>query len=622
MDFRQILNIAKRWIWLLVLGALVAGTVGYFYSNRQTPMYQASTRFVVLRPATTSWDYFSYVDSQQLFSTYSQLLTTDAFLEQASEELGFRVFPGQASATQISDTQFVRLTVTDNDPEKAALIANTLITILIEQNIELQSVRFETTERNLQNRADDALAQIESIKAQISSITDSDLETQLEMVNAQIDDLQPQVADLQRRVANFNPDFATDAEITQDLINQSELEQLKALLALYQEIYTELIVIRQPRRQGDSVSSEQEQLQRTLNLYEQIYFSSLSSLESLNLTRVQSIHNVVQVELAYPPRTPISPRPQQDAMLYAAVGLLGTGGIAFLFEYLDDTIKTQVDVEGKLGLPVIGFVSEIKNGGGKNKKENAGTVVANQPRSPVSESFRSLRTSLEFFNFESSLKSLIITSPVEEAGKSTIATNLAIVIAQSGKRVVLLDADLRRPNVHKLLNTTNRMGLSNMLRGQAGIKDVLQVSESIGNFHVITSGSLPPNPADLLGSTRMKKIVSYLEQTFDWVIIDTPPTIVTDAQILSTIADGAIFVVEPGKLRTNAVKASLEEFQRINANILGIVMNRIPRNKEYYYGGYHYYSQAYGDSKYHHTEGSDLKPDMVMANSNRAQPSK
>lgn len=616
MDFRQILNIAKRWIWLLVLGALIAGGFGYYISNQETPMYQASTRFVILRAATAGFDYYAFIDFQQLIQTYTQLLSTDALLDQASQELGYSAHGVSANASQIGDTQFMRLTVTHSDPVKAAEVANVLVSVLIDQNELLQSVRYETTERNMQQRADQALEQIELLQAQIDQLSTANVQEQLIQVEGEIDALQEQIIALETEISQletainqFDPLFATDEQLAQHEANRSRLSELRAeknqltpVLSLYQQIYTNLTVLGRTPDGSSSNSIELSRLQTNLNLYQQIYINSISSLESLNLTRAQSAPNVIQVEPARVPNNPISPRPLQDGMLFGAVGLMATAGIAFLFEYLDDSIKTQVDVESHLDLPVLGYVAEMKNGRGAKKDQPPGTVTAIQPRSPVSESFRSLRTSLEFYNFESSLKSLIITSPVEQVGKTTVATNLAIVFAQSNKRVVLVDADLRRPNVHKLLNISNRVGLSDILRSQLKINDVLQFSKTNENFYVITSGSLPPNPADLLGSTRMKNIVSYLEKAFDWVIFDTPPTIVTDAQILSTIADGIIYVIEPGKIRTNAAKKPLEEFRRINANLLGVVLNRIPKNKEYYYGGYNYYSQAYGDSQYHRTE--------------------
>ena len=151
MDIKQFFVAAKRWLWFLILGTFLGAAGGYFFSSRQTPVYQASTRFVVLRAAQTTYDYYSYLDSQQLISTYAQLLSTESLLAQASQELGIPVRKGQATAAQINDTQFVQLTVKDTDAEKAALIANGLVKVLIDQNEQLQSVRYISAEQNLQN---------------------------------------------------------------------------------------------------------------------------------------------------------------------------------------------------------------------------------------------------------------------------------------------------------------------------------------------------------------------------------------------------------------------------------------------------------------------------------------
>ncbi|MDF1519286.1 MAG: hypothetical protein RQ728_07460 [Brevefilum sp.] len=156
--------------------------MGYFISNRQTPMYQTSTRFVVLRAATTGYDYYAFLDYQQLLSTHTQLLSTDALLSQVSDEVGFPVYAGQANAQQIDETQFIRLTVTHQDPVKAVTIANTLVNVLIEQNEELQSVRYVTTKQNMQNRANQALNQMQILQDQIEELSITTLERQIEEV--------------------------------------------------------------------------------------------------------------------------------------------------------------------------------------------------------------------------------------------------------------------------------------------------------------------------------------------------------------------------------------------------------------------------------------------------------
>jgi len=612
MDIRKIFNIFKRWIWLLVLGALIAGGVGYYLSNQETPMYRTSTRFVVLRAASTSYyDYYAYIDYQQLISTYAQLLSAESLLAEVSTKVGFPVYANQATAEQIEDTQFVRLTVTHQDPIKAATIANTLVNVLIQQNEELQSVRYETTEKNYQERADQAMEQIEFLQNQIQNLSVINLEEQIAQVEMQIDELQTQVTDLEFNISMLDVQFPTEDQTLQRLRYQAELNEIRPLLEQYQEIYTNLIVMGEPMENENASSTQMAQLQRTLDLYEQIYFNSISSLESLNLTRVQSAPNVVQVESATIPERPYAPRPYQTAALYAAVGLFAMGGIVFLIEYLDDTFKTPEDVKEILGLPVIGLVADMDKSKSSKKGDKDGVFVTNQPRSPISEAFRSMRTSLEFYSIDKPLQVLAISSAEPEEGKTTIAANLAVTLAKGENRVLLLDADMRRPNVHKRLGISNRVGLSDLIRGRMSLHEVTQLSKEIKNLHVITSGSLPPNPSDLVTSQKMASIIEILRTRYDMVVIDTPPAIVSDAQILSTKSDGVIFVIRPGKTRTIAVKTPLEEFTRVGANVIGVVMNRIPRNRGYYYGGYDYYApKAHINEKYYRSGYKDEQPNL------------
>lgn len=489
MDIKQIFVTAKRWLWFLILGTILGAGGGYFFSNRQTPIYQASTRFVVLRAAQTTYDYYSYLDSQQLLSTYAQLLSTESLLAQASQELGFSLQKGQATAAQIDDTQFVQLTVKDTDPERAALIANGLVKVLIDQNEQLQSVRYISAEQNLQNRIDEAQQQINILQNQINEISSATVETQLQSVQTQIDDLQIQITALNAEIAKIDPEKATDAEITLLADYQAQLDQLTPVLSLYQQIYTNLVVLKTPAQSDAATTTQLDQLRTMLELYQKIYISSIGSLETLRLTRAQNTPNVVQVESAVIPSSPISPKPMQSALLAGGIGLLVTAGIAFLVEFLDDTIKTPDEVNEILQLPVIGLIGELRK---KSKEEKLGNYVAYHPRSPVSEAFRALRTNLEYSSIDKPLRSILVTSAGESEGKTTVATNLAIVLAQSGKKVLLLDSDMRRPNVHSQFNIHNRVGLSDLVRGKLTIDNVIRVLPEVKNLDIITSGGLPP----------------------------------------------------------------------------------------------------------------------------------
>jgi capsular exopolysaccharide synthesis family protein len=354
---------------------------------------------------------------------------------------------------------------------------------------------------------------------------------------------------------------------------------------------------------GSNASSRLAQLQSTLDLYQNLYINLLSSLETVRLARLQNTPNVVQIEQASVPGEPIRPRPLSNTALAGAVGLMLTAGIVFLIEYLDDTLKTPEDVERVLGLPVLGFVAEMQY----KSKSPEEVYVSRQPRSPVSEAFRSLRTNLEFASVQKPIRTILVTSPGPAEGKTTVAVNLAAIIALSGKCVALLDADMRRPHVHRFLNLPNRDGLSNLFRNQGDIPSVVRTMLDLPNLVVITSGSLPPNPAELLGSDRMSQLLAELNNLVDVVVIDTPPSLVADAQILAGKVDAVLFVIQPGRTHAEIARASFELFKRAGARVIGTVLNRIPRNRSYYYGGYKYYS-PYSESKGYYGSGEAETP--------------
>ena len=346
----------------------------------------------------------------------------------------------------------------------------------------------------------------------------------------------------------------------------------------------------------------------TLSLYQGIYVNLLNSLETVRFARVQNTPNVVQVEPAVASTSPISPRPFQSTGLAAAVGLMLAAGVAFLVEYLDDTLKTMEDIERVLQLPVIGYIAQIQY----DSKNEESLYVTRQPRSPVSEAFRLLRTNLEFAGVDRPIRRLLVTSAGPGEGKTTIAVNLAAIMAQGGKRVVLVDADLRRPKIHRFLGLSNKVGLSDLFRGVAAVRMVSQQVEDVETVSVLTSGSLPPNPTELLASVRMEQILQEAEQDADILIIDGPPSLVADVQVLASKVDGVIMIIHPGHTPEDAASATLEMLKRAGGRTLGVVLNRIPRNRAEYYGGYRHYSPYYSGYHYYHSDdGQAVKPSRM-----------
>lgn len=219
-------------------------------------------------------------------------------------------------------------------------------------------------------------------------------------------------------------------------------------------------------------------------------------------------------------------------------------------------------------------------------------IALKNPKSRASEAFRTLRTNIQFSSLDNNVKSIVVTSSGPNEGKSTIMSNLAITIAQGGKRVAIVDCDLRKPTVHKKLGLPNSEGLTNMLVQDLKLEDCIMPTK-IANLYALTSGPTPPNPAELLSSKKMKVILTELTQVFDMVLIDAPPVIaVTDAQILSTLVEGVLLVAGYGQAEKFGIVKAKELLDKVGAKILGVVINKVPESSENYYYG-KYYSSYY-----------------------------
>lgn len=215
--------------------------------------------------------------------------------------------------------------------------------------------------------------------------------------------------------------------------------------------------------------------------------------------------------------------------------------------------------------------------------------AANNLRSPIAEAFRSLRTNIQFYNVDKPIKSLVVTSSVQGEGKSTVAFSLAVSIAQTEKKVILIDTDLRKPSIYSYVGLKNFMGLTNIIAQDMDYREVLQKNESLENLDIIISGPIPPNPSEILGSAKMRDLVKELEQEYDMIIMDSPPVgLVTDAAVLSTIVDGVIIVCIACKTKKEDIGKSIDSLKKVSANLIGVVINKIKHKENASYNAYYY----------------------------------
>ena len=224
----------------------------------------------------------------------------------------------------------------------------------------------------------------------------------------------------------------------------------------------------------------------------------------------------------------------------------------------------------------------------KPQDDRSGLVVVNKPTSVVSEQFRTLRTNIQFSMIDDTLKTIVVTSAEPNAGKSTVSANLAATFASEEKKVLLVDADLRKPTIHKIFKVRNKDGLTTLLTNRdTQLDEVVYGTQKEGLF-ILTSGAIPPNPAELLGSKRMLEIIKEMEAYFDLIVFDMPPILaVTDAQVMASKVDGTLFVIPKGSTKQDLILKSKDLLEKVNANVLGAVLNRVNKSDEeyyYYYG--------------------------------------
>lgn len=370
----------------------------------------------------------------------------------------------------------------------------------------------------------------------------------------------------------------------QEFINQQLNETANRIIETQNEITK-----KQEELGGLTSAVEIAQTQEQIRVLE-TKLTTLQSIYANLVSRTQegSLNTLTVFEQATLPTIPIGPNKLLIIIVSGVVGFALSLAAAYVLEYLDDALKSPEDIHKLLGIPVVGFISSVEKG------KYHGDYVAKHPRSAIAESFRALRTDLEFSAVDKPLKTILVTSPGVAAGKTSIAINLAVVIAQGGKKVYLLDADLRKPSVHRSLGLPNRQGLTDAFRRDKDIRDLAQFWED-GNIHVITSGPLPPNPSELLSSRKMDQILQAIEREADVVIIDGPPFLVTDATILSAKTEGVLLVVRYGYTRRDSAINAVKQLQRTGARILGVVLNQIPRSGEEKYGVYRYYAGYYAE---------------------------
>ncbi len=353
------------------------------------------------------------------------------------------------------------------------------------------------------------------------------------------------------------------------------------------------------------------QLDRTKDSREKLFLLVQDSYQQAQIAEQSQFGYVQIVDPAVPPQKPVSPKVPLNLTLGLLLGLaFGVGGV-FILDYMDRSIKSPEDLE-KRGLNVLGSIPIMtgtslssKVGDGEQKVMKDGQMVPlrlithHKPTDPISEAYRSLRTAIQYSRIDKGIKSLLIASALPKEGKSTTAANISITMAKAGLKTLLVDGDLRRPVLHRLFNCDRKPGLMEYLKSEIDLNTAVRKT-FVENLFLLPTGSLPPNPAEVLGSETMKATLEILKASFDLVVFDSPPVVaVTDGAILSTLTDGVVFVTLANKTELDVLEKAYSTLKQVKADIIGFVLNEFDVSKAYgayyrYYRYYHYYGHAEG----------------------------
>ena len=472
----------------------------------------------------------------------------------------------------------------------------------------------EAVYRQTQSNDPDAIAA--AIIADSSGNASAATSGLLDKLREQQANLRIQVADLSTQ---FGPQYPKVAQLNSQLKEidhqlQSEtnkaVDHLKGqyLAALQRENMLRASFEKQKQEANKLNESaiEYSILKRDLDSNRTLYEGLLEKLKEAGVTAGLRSNNFRIIDAARVPTSPSEPNIPRNLTFALMLGVISGVGLAFILENMDNTVRTPEQATALSGLPALGMIplgsKSVSHGPtGKrlvltpiSSKEAVETVTQVRPQSQMAESYRALRTSLLLSNLGAPPKVIMVTSARPQEGKTTTSINTAIVLAQKGVRVLLVDADLRRPSVHKTLGMGPRSGLSNVLTGSATAQQAITTSPVLPNLFILPAGTPPPNPAELLASSNMRDLIAELRAEFDHIVIDTPPTLsVTDAVVLSPRADATILVIRSGQTTKQALRRARDILTQVNAHVAGVLLNAVDlTSPDYYY--YYEYQGKYG----------------------------
>jgi succinoglycan biosynthesis transport protein ExoP len=625
------------------------------------------TQYQLIKSTSLTQKVVKMLSLENTYQSYFPGQNISATPEKSKADILADIISAGIVVTPVKNSKIVTVSFLSTNPEFAALVANSLAKAYIEEILEMRmsSARYsiewmtqkadeekkklEASEKALQDymKANDIVTVQDKVALTPEKLTDLNSELiKAETKRKELESLYNKVMSVSANMKDAETIPAIAADPTVQLLRSDILkaeQNIEDLSKKYGKKHPamiraqeELKVLRQKREQEirrviGSVRNEYELAKanetnlrkmlastkaEALNLGEkyvqygvllraaetnrQLFDDLMKRIKEQGVTEQIQTVNVWVVDRAEKPTSPVRPRKAFNIMLGLILGLFGGVGLAFFIEYLDNTIKSAEDVEAKLGVPVLGVIPLLESG-----EESIEEIILKEPQSVYAESYKPIRTAIMLSSANNPPRNVLITSMGPEEGKTAISVNLAVTIARSGYSVLLVDADLRKPRIHTIFSLNNLSGLSTYLAGASPDIETI-FKRPLTNLCVIPSGPVPPNPSELLGSTRMTELIGYLSEKFDIIIWDSPPLMtVTDSLILSKFLDGTIIIAKSGKTTYEIVSRGLRSLRGrretdMESRVLGIVINAFDTKKSdqyYYYQYYNYYTSSEKESK-------------------------
>ena len=567
MELKEFVLLMWRNIRYILLGIFFGASVGILAVKIQVPVYEATTQVYVSRTRQQSNADMVSLSDEQLLAINLQLLKSRLILDEVISQLGSKVNPDDIAVGVLPNSLILQIKVSDNDPQQAATIANLLVQVLIEKNGALVSGWYEASENSITEQLALVQEQMADLQIQISQINDASIREQLIQVNQQINQLKTEISTIEQDIASF-PESPTPIEVIELTGKHAKLDQIYSLLALYQEIQTNLTYIGKPVQNGLSLENPQlETLQSTLDLYEQINISLIESRENVHLAGIQSRQNVMQIVPAIPPKNQIRPIPNLYILLGSVVGLALAATTILMIDHMDVSLRSASQVEELLGLPVLGSVLE-------NKKNKNRLVTMDDPFSAEADAFRTLGASIEIIGARKNIRTLMVLNVEPADPRTTLAANLAVINAQQGKKVVLLDGDIKHPHLHNLFGIENEKGVSELLNNTVYLNSACHIVENVEGITLIPGSHTENAPGGWMNAEKLGRVFSKLQEDADLVVVDGPSTDAADAQVLASIIDAVLLVTREGRTRVDVAQAAIRRFQLIGDRVAGIVLIR------------------------------------------------